>query len=203
MTEEVLQHTQIGYFPGADQITIPHFDAAGRFIGLRGRSMAQDDIDRWGKYRPLRLDRTTQFNHPLGMNLYGLNWAKNAINILGKAIIFESEKSVLLYMSYFGIPNNIAVACCGSSISAYHIHQLVEAGAKEVIVAMDRQFQDIGDDEFNKLTATLTKIHQKYKTQVKISFIFDKNMITGYKDSPIDCGQDKFLQLFKERVYLD
>ena len=203
MTQEVLDYAQIGYFPGADQITIPHFDGTGRFVGLRGRSMAEDDIERWGKYRPLRLNKTTQYNHPLGMNLYGLNWAKKAINTLGKAIIFESEKSVLLYMSYFGIENNIAVACCGSNISAYHIHQLLAAGAKEIIVALDRQFQEIGDNEFNKLTASLTKLHTKFKQLATISFIFDKQMLTGYKDSPIDCGQEIFLKLFKNRIYLD
>ena len=35
-----------------------------------------------------------------------------------------------------------------------------------------------------------------------LSFIFDKKMVTGYKDSPIDCGKDIFLQLFKERIIL-
>ena len=112
------------------------------------------------------------------------------------------EKSVLLYMSYFGIENNIAVACCGSNISAYHVHALLEAGAKEIIVAMDRQFKEINDDEFKRLTSTLTKIHSKFNSQVQISFIFDKNMITSYKASPIDEGPEKFLQLFKERIYL-
>jgi NADH:ubiquinone oxidoreductase subunit 3 (subunit A) len=34
------------------------------------------------------------------------------------------------------------------------------------------------------------------------SLIFDKKMITGYKDAPIDCGPEKFLQLFKERIIL-
>jgi serine/threonine protein kinase len=62
MTEDVLRQARIGYYPGADQITIPHFDMVGRFVGLRGRAMAQDDVDRWGKYRPLRLNKTTQFN---------------------------------------------------------------------------------------------------------------------------------------------
>ena len=32
--------------------------------------------------------------------------------------------------------------------------------------------------------------------------IFDKNKITGYKDSPIDKGPQVFLQLFKERIVL-
>lgn len=201
MTQEALNHARIGYYPGADQITIPHFDMNNRFVGLRGRAVAQDDVEKWGKYRPMKIMKQ-MYNHPLGMNLYGLNWAKDNIATMNKAIVFESEKSVLLYMSYFGIENNIAVACCGSNISAYHIHMLLEAGAKEIIVAFDRQFQEIGDKEFEKLTNNLTKIHEKYKNSVQITFIFDKNMITGYKDSPIDCGKETFLQLFKERISL-
>ena len=202
ITQEVMDFARIGYYPGADMITIPHFDANNRFVGLRGRAMAQDDIDRVGKYRPIRLNKETIYNHPLGMNLYGLNWAKGNIAIMKKAIVFESEKSVLLYMSHFGIDNNIAVACCGSNISVYHIHQLLEAGAQEIVVAMDRQFQEIGDAEFQHLTKGLTKMHEKYKHMANISFIFDKKMITGYKASPIDEGKEKFLQLFKERIFL-
>ncbi len=201
INQETINYCRIGYFPGADQITIPHYDVNNRFIGLRGRSMAADDIEKWGKYRPMRINKL-MYNHPLGMNLYGLNWAKNNISQIKKAIVFESEKSVLQYMSYFGIENNIAVACCGSSFSTYHAHMLIEAGAQEIIIAFDRQFQQINDDEFKHLTNNLTKIHNKYKNEVLISFIFDKNMITGYKASPIDEGKEKFLQLFKERILL-
>jgi hypothetical protein len=79
---------------------------------------------------------------------------------------------------------------------------LLDAGAQEIIVAFDRQFQDIGDDEFKHLTKNLTKIHNKYKNVVNISFIFDKDKITGYKSAPIDHGPDIFLELFKNRVLL-
>ena len=79
---------------------------------------------------------------------------------------------------------------------------MVEAGAEEIIVAFDRQFQEIGDKEFQHLKSNLLKLYNKYKNFVKITFIFDKNMITGYKDSPIDCGQEIFLKLFKERIVL-
>ena len=79
---------------------------------------------------------------------------------------------------------------------------LLDAGAKEVIIAFDRQFQEIGDPEFKRLVKKLTALDQKYKNEVLISFIFDKNMITGYKASPIDEGKEKFLQLFKERIVL-
>ena len=112
------------------------------------------------------------------------------------------EKSCLLYKSYFGEENDISVACCGSSISAYQTQLLIEAGAEEIIVAFDRQFQEIGDKEFQHLKKNLISYHNKNKNIVNVSFIFDKNMITGYKDSPIDCGSDIFLQLFKERIVL-
>ena len=201
ISQEVIEKAKIGFYPGGDQITIPHFDADGRFIGVRGRALCQQECELYGKYRPLKVNQVL-YNHPLGMNLYGLNWSKDVIKTIKKAIIFESEKSCLLYASYFGWENNISVACCGSSVSAYQIQLLIDAGAEEIIIAFDRQFQEIGDNEFKKLKANLLKLHEKYKNFVKINFIFDKNMITGYKASPIDEGKDKFLKLFKERIVL-
>ena len=201
ITQKSLNHARIGFYPGMDQITIPHYDKDGRFIGLRGRTLCIDDAARYGKYRPIVINQQL-YNHPLGMNLYNLNNSKENIRLIGKAIIFESEKSVLKYQSYFGIENDISVACCGSNISDYQIQLLIEAGAKEIIIAFDRQFKNIGDDEYNHLVTNLKKIHKKYNTIVNISFIFDKFKITDYKASPIDEGADKFLKLFKERVML-
>ena len=201
MTEEVLAAAGIGFYPGGDQITIPHFDKNGKFVGLRGRALCQAEAERFGKYRPLKINKVL-YNHPLGMNLYNLNNSKDNIKKIGKAIVFESEKSCLLYASYFGKENDISVACCGSNISIYQIHMLLEAGAKEIVIAMDRQFQEIGDPEFKRLVKKLKTLHAKYKNYVLISFVFDKKMITSYKDSPIDQGPEKFLQLFKERIIL-
>ena len=112
------------------------------------------------------------------------------------------EKSCLLYQSYFGIENDISVAVCGSSISAYQIQLLIDAGAEEIIIAFDRQFKEKNSDESKLLIKKFTTLHNKYKNYVTLSFIFDRNMITEYKASPIDEGVDKFLTLFKERVFL-
>ena len=136
------------------------------------------------------------------MNLYNFNNSKDNIGIMKKAIIFEGEKSCLLYQSYFGLENDISVACCGSSVSAYQIQLLLDAGAEEIVIAFDRQFQDIGDEEFKHLKTNLIRLRGKYKNFATISFVFDKNKITGYKDSPIDCGPQTFLQLFRERIIL-
>lgn len=201
ISQETINKAHIGFYPGADQITIPHYDINGRFVGLRGRTMCKDEAELYGKYRPMKINNQL-YNHPLGMNLYGLNWSKNAIGIMKKAIIFESEKSVLKYATDFGWNNNISVACCGSNISSHQIQLLLDCGAQEIIIAFDRQFQEIGDAEFKHLKLNLLKIRTKFKNDVLISFIFDKNMITKYKDSPIDDGKEKFLQLYKERIFI-
>ena len=201
ITREVIKKSRIGFYPGEDQITIPHYDKDGNFIGLRGRTICAKDAEKFGKYRPLKINKIL-YSHPLGMNLYNLNNSKNNIAIIQKAIVFESEKSALMYQSYFGAENDISVACCGSNITIYQIQMLIEAGAKEIVIAFDRQFQELGDDECKKLTTKFKKFNEKYKNYVKLSFIFDKNKITSYKASPIDEGPDKFLKLFKERVVL-
>ena len=57
-------------------------------------------------------------------------------------------------------------------------------------------YYKLNDDEFKRLKNKLLSLREKYKNYVNISFIFDKNMITGYKDAPIDQGPDIFLKLF-------
>ena len=201
ITQEVLEHAVIGYFPPTAQITIPHFDPNNRFIGLRGRTLVKEEAERYGKYRPLVAGRQ-QYNHPLGMNLYNLNNSKENIKQFGMAICFEAEKSCLKYQSYFGIENDISVACCGSNISAYQIQQLLDYGCKELVIAFDRQWQEKNDDEYKHWIKNLEKLNDRYKNDVNVSIIYDRNMLTGYKDSPIDCGKKIFLTLFKERVRL-
>ena len=110
------------------------------------------------------------------------------------------EKSCLKYASFFGIENDISVACCGSSISNYQIQLLIEAGAKEIIIAFDRQFKEIGDNEFKKLKRKLANIYLKYSNIVNINIIFDKDKKTDYKDSPIDKGREVFVDLYLNRI---
>lgn len=201
ISQEAIDRAMIGYYPGNDQITIPHFDKDGRFIGLRGRTLCAEEGEQYGKYRPMKVNQTL-YNHPLGMNLYNLNNSKANIRLMRKAIVFEGEKSCLKYQSYFGFDKDISVASCGSNISQQQVQMLLEAGAEEIIIAFDRQFQKIGDDEFVRLKDNLMKIRNKFKNYVTVSFIFDKRMITGYKDSPLDQGPEKFLKLYKERITL-
>ena len=115
----------------------------------------------------------------------------------------NTEKSPLLYASYFGKENDISVACCGSSLINYQVQLLLDLGVEEIVVAFDKQFQEIGDKEWEKLTKNLYNIHDKYGRFVQISYIFDKEDRLGYKMAPIDAGPDIFMELYKERVTIE
>ena len=156
----------------------------------------------FGKYKPAILNGQ-MYNHPLGFNLFNLNNSKDNIKLMKKAIVTEGEKSCFLYASYFGEDNDISVACCGSSLINYQVDLLLSLGVSEIIIAFDRQFKEIGDKEYKNWTKKLKEIYNKYSSKVLISFIFDNQGLLGYKDSPLDRGKDIFLELFKNRIYLE
>jgi hypothetical protein len=201
INQEVLDYASIGYYAGGDQITIPHFDINNRFIGLRGRTLCKMEGELYGKYRPLKVNNEL-YNHPLGYNLYGLNWTKENIKAMKKAVLVEGEKSVLKYASYFGIENNICVASCGSSLTSYQVQLLLSLGINELIIAFDKQYEKCNTEESNKWAKKLVQIHNKYKNEILISFLWDKDEILGYKESPLDVDKEKFLYLFKKRIIL-
>ena len=201
ISQEALNQALIGYFPPTGQITIPHFDINNHFVGLRGRTLVQEDAERYGKYRPMKICNV-QYNHPLGMNLYNINNSKENIKQAGLAIVYESEKSCMKYQSFFGIDNDISVACCGSNISAYQVQLLLDCNCKEMVIAFDRQWEEKNNDEYKHWIKNLEKLNNRYKNELTVSIIYDRNMLTGYKDAPVDKDKEVFLKLFKERVRL-
>lgn len=196
-----MKAANIKYDPVTCSVIIPHYDMNGKLIGIRQRTLIKEN-EKYGKYLPATLNGQI-YNHPLSFSLYHLNISKENIRRAKKAIIFEAEKSTLLYYTYFGKDNDISVACCGSNLIQYQFNLLKDLGVEEIIIAFDKQFQKVGDKEYHQWVNKLTEIHKKYGQDVLVSFVFDK---TGdhlsYKASPIDEGIDKFIELFKERVYL-
>ena len=201
ITQEVMNARGICYNPASQGIVIPHYDHVGNLIGIRERTLIKEE-EIYGKYRPAVINGK-MYNHPLGFALYNLNEARDAITMLGKAIVFEGEKSCLKYASLFGMGNDISVATCGSNLIQHQVDLLKRFGAHEIIVAFDKQFKESGDAEFKQWTKKLKELHKKYSRQINISFMFDKDGdLLGYKDSPIDAGADVFMKLFKERIRL-
>ena len=201
ITSDVMESRGICYNPISEGIVIPHYDIDNRLIGIRERTLIKEN-EIYGKYRPAIIGGK-MYNHPLGFSLYNLNNSKKAISTFQKAIVFEGEKSCLKYASYFGKNSDISVACCGSNLINYQVKLLMSLSVKEIIIAFDKQFQKIGDEEWQKWVVKLKTIYNKYGSYVNISYMFDKDNLLGYKDSPIDCNKDTFIQLFQNRIKIE
>lgn len=201
ISKSVCDRMEICYDGRFGNILIPHRDENNRLIGIRQRTLI-DENEQFGKYRPWKYNGTL-YNHPLAFNLYGLNISKSNIQQMKTAIVFEGEKSVLKYASYFGFENNISVAVCGSSLSKYQFNLLYNLGITELVIAFDKDFTKIGTEDYNLVINKMYNIYQKYSAMIRISFLFDKkNNQLGYKSSPIDCGKENFLNLYKNRIVL-
>lgn len=201
ITQEVMNQAGICYDPKNQGIVIPHYDINNRLIGIRERTLIQEQAEAYGKYMPAKIGRK-MYNHPLSFNLYNLNHSKDNIAQMKKAFIFESEKSCLKYRSYFGEENDISCAICGSSFIQYQAWLLINQGAKEIIVALDHDFTDLSSEVAQRQIKNLKQIHNKYGKFVTISFLWDKENLLGYKDSPIDKSKEVFLELYKNRINL-
>lgn len=197
---DVMKSAEIHYDPKNCGIVIPHRDINNRLVGIRERTLIKEN-EVYGKYRPAYI-RGQLYNHPLSFNLYNLNHSKDNISRMKKAFVFESEKSCLLYRSYFGEENDLSVAVCGSSLINYQAWLLINQGAEEIVICLDRQYQELGDKEHEKLVKNLKGIHKRFGRYVKVSYIFDKEQRLEYKASPIDRGPDLFLELYSERINL-
>lgn len=198
--KEVIKYHNICYNPSSEGIVIPHYNINDQLIGIRERTLIKEN-EQYGKYKPMILNRK-MYNHPLGFNLYNINNSKNHIKTLRKAIVFEGEKSPLLYASYFGQENDIAVACCGNNLSSYQFELLMSLNIDEIVIAFDKQFKTIGDEEWKGWTKKLTEINKKYGKYINLSFMFDKWNLLKYKSAPIDEGKEKFMTLWQKRFRL-
>ena len=198
---DIMQSRGICYDPLNEGIVIPHYDMNGNLIGIRERTLIKEN-EISGKYKPAIINGK-MYNHPLGFSVYNLNNSKKAISQFQKVIVFEGEKSCLKYASYFGQKSDISVACCGSNLINYQVKLLLSLGVKEIIIALDKQFQKIGDEEWQKWVIKLKTLYHKYGNYVNISYIFDKENLLAYKSSPIDEGKNKFLTLFNKRIIIE
>ena len=137
----------IRFSPSQNKIIIPHYDAAGRLVGIRGRALDEWEIENFGKYMPIQIEGKW-YSHPLSLNLYGLNLNKENIKNTGIAYIGEAEKFVL-QLDSFSIPN-CGVAVCGSKLNKYALDILMrECHPREIVICFDQEEEPKSSKYFN------------------------------------------------------
>ena len=194
ISRKAMDKYHICFSPTQNKIIIPHYDAAGRLVGIRGRALNKWEIENIGKYMPVQIENKW-YSHPLSLNLYGLNFNKETIKQTGVAYLFEAEKSVM-QMESFALPNG-AAAVCGSNLNKYALDILIrECHPYEIILCLDNEEEPGKTDYFDKLY----HICDKYKQYANFSFVYDKEKLLNLKDSPSDKGEEVFKYLLETRV---
>ena len=197
ISKTAMDKFNIRYSVSRNQIIIPHYDINGNLIGIRGRTLNEEEAEEFGKYRPIEIEGV-EYAHPLSLNLYGIYENKEAIKRIKRVILLEGEKSVLKGYNYYG-NNNISLAVCGSHINKRQIDLLIKNfDINEIIIGFDKEYET--QREYVNYLVRYSEACKKYKNYCNFSIVMDKNNLLDLKDSPIDKGKEVFEQLIRERV---
>ena len=198
---ETMKKFNIKFYVLQQAIIIPHYNADGELVGIRRRSLDPIEIEHGGKYMPIQIEGVW-YSHPLQFNLYGLNMNKSYIERSKKIIIVESEKGVMQLDTMF--PNGSpAVALSSSNLSNAQVDMILDLGVEEVILALDKQYEEPYSDEYIRYQKKILKIVRKLNNFVNVSIMWDIDGLIGYKDSPTDRGRQVFDELYRKRIHIN
>ena len=197
ITPESMDKFNIKFSISQNKIVIPHYDIDGRLVGIRARSINEEDLA-YGKYMPIRVENTL-YAHKLGFNLYGIHEHKEAIQFFKRATIYESEKSVMLDDGFYG-RNSVAVATCGSQLNRFQINLLTrKLGVNEITLAYDKEYTDLYDAKGWKYRQKLAEKCNRYRGLAAFYCIVDDQGLLEEKDAPCDKGKETLEKLMTRK----
>lgn len=201
ITEETQEKYQIKWYNRNQQVVIPVRNVNGDLVGCHCRNTNPDLIADGMKYIPLHMLCGDEYKFQMGLELFGLNYNKVNIEKAKQVILLESPKSVMQFDS-FSMPN-ICVGMFGMGFSLQKLKLLLNLGVDKFIIALDKQYEEIGNTEYKTWEKKVNKIIDIVRPYAnEITVIWDKDKLLDYKDSPTDKGEDIFIQLWNEREIL-
>jgi hypothetical protein len=185
-----------------NRMVIPIYDDKGVFVGAKVRNFNQEDIENGRKYMPL-IHNNEIYTYDKGKILYGLNFNKKNIKNAKRAIIFESEKSTILYESLY--VGNKAVSIGGSNVSIYQTELLKQYKVETVVLALDNDYSLLPNEngEYDKYFGLYKMLKEANKLDVKgfnVEIVYDwEQSFLENKDAPIDKGREIWNKLYRNR----
>lgn len=185
-----------------NRMVIPIYDDKGVFVGAKVRNFNQEEIENGRKYMPL-IHNNEIYTYDKGKILYGLNFNKKNIKNAKRAIIFESEKSTILYESLY--VGNKAVSIGGSNVSIYQTELLKQYKVETVVLALDNDYSLLPDEngEYDKYFGLYKMLKEANKLDAKgfnVEIVYDwEQSFLENKDAPIDKGREIWNKLYRNR----
>ena len=188
---------------------IPYYNDQGQLIGIRQRNFDPYQLEMGRKYIPTTIEQTS-YRYPTSQVFFGLYQNQAFIKKAKEVVLVESEKSVMLYDSYY--PNrSIALAMGGSSLSLAHRKMLLDLKVERVVICLDKdyhpdQLRDKTSEDYKAFVGMIRRLKKMvtllspYMT-VSVILCFDSQL--DYKDSPLDRGKEVFEALLKSSEIID
>lgn len=180
ISQESMDKFQVFYDSFSDRLVYPIRNIDGKIVNIGGRT-----LDPLWKEKKLR--KYTYFaSWGGGMNLiYGLFENMDEIKAKHEVILFEGCKSVLIANTW-GIKN------CGALLTSHLSDAQMKILAKlgcDVVFALDKEIRVRDDHNIEKL-----------KQYVNVYYIWDRADYLNDKDSPVDRGQNIFMELYEQKL---
>lgn len=185
-----------------NRMVIPIYSDKDIFVGAKVRNFNQEEIENGRKYMPL-IHNNEIYSYDRGKVLYGLNYNKKAIKSAKRAIIFEAEKSTLLFDSLY--VGNRAVSIGGSNVTMYQVELLKQYGVQTIVLALDNDYSLLPNEngEYDKYFGLYKMLKEANKLEAKgfeVEIVYDwEQEFLENKDAPIDKGREVWNKLYRAR----
>lgn len=197
---ETMNSFGIKFYPEINATVIPYRAVeTGELIGIRVRNWREADT--YGKYTPLNF-KGVSYRHPLGYSLYGLYENKDTIERKRKVLIVEGEKSTMKAHTYYK-GDSFVVALSGSSMNKYQADLLMKLDVEEVIIGLDRDYLEYGDEEYLRYMNKVRNIAKLFVNKVRTYHLTDYHgEILGHKECVMDRNKEEIAAVFDEYKHL-
>ena len=99
--------------------------------------------------------------------------------------------------------HSIGVCVSGSSLTQYQLDLIKQLDVEEVIIGVDKEFENIGDDKEKRYAEKVIKVFRnKLAPYFRVSVLWDLKNELNEKDSPTDRGIKIFKDLYENRIYI-
>ena len=167
-----------------NRIVYPVRDISGNLINIKGRT-------RYPNYKALRVPKYLNYYKIGDMDYFqSLDLALPYVREAGEIIICESIKSTMKCWGW-GIKNVCSAESHG--MTDYQLKLLLRLQC-DVVIAFDNDV-----NFYSKENIKLRKQLDKLKCLTNVYYIIDNVGYLGEKDSPMDCGEQVYMELYARR----
>ena len=203
ISEQTLDKFNIRWYPYKNSILIPCYDRLGRLRGIRTRVMDEIAIENGSpRYIPLITIDGTTYKFGTGGMLYGEYQNEENIKSSKELWLCESEKAIMKFDTWTNGKSN-AMAMMGSSISDESIMYILSLGIVKVVLMLDSDYKEYGDEEFQVFEKKIMKLANRLTPYVTVDCLYNNLGYDAYKFSPTDYTKEQFKALWKSKERLE